>query len=158
LSAGEIVTIVAAVTALFSVLATLRKNRGENAAALAQIAASRDAALAAVNRERLSLKEQTDARIDERISGELKRAYERIGNLEDEVELLKVEPARIKAIIRRFVYSLHAWASENGHDDLPWPSDEDMAVIAPELVDLADATSPSAEVRAAADEARRRPE
>jgi hypothetical protein len=135
-SAAEIVTVLGSVVAVLGVFVTMRKNRGDNQAALAAIKAERDAALAAVEQERESLKSETDKRIDDRVKEELGRAYDRINALEEDVDRLKKEPDQIKAVVRRWIFALHEWSRANGHA-IPWPNDADMAILAPEFVDLA---------------------
>jgi FtsZ-binding cell division protein ZapB len=135
-SAGEIVAVLAAITALIGAFATLRKNRSDNQAALATISAEHEAAQAAIARERESLKSDTDKRIDERLKEELGRAYDRIDQMQGEIDSLKEEPNAIKAVVRRWIFSLHEWGRAGGHD-VPWPNDADMAILAPEFVDLA---------------------
>lgn len=145
MSAAEIVTILGSVVAVLGVFVTMRKNRGDNQAALAAIKAERDAALAAVAQERESLKSETDKRIDDRLKEELGRAYDRIDQMQGEIDSLKSEPDTIKAVVRRWIFALHEWGRANSYD-IPWPNDTDMAILAPEFVDLAN-TLPADRVR-----------
>jgi hypothetical protein len=146
-SAGELVTVIVAITGVLGVFVTMRKNRGDNQAALATIAAERAASLAAIEKERESLKGDTDKRIDERLKEELGRAYDRIDQMQAEIDKLKAEPDTIKAVVRRWIFALHEWSRANGHA-IPWPNDADMAILAPEFADL-NATLPHDEVRRA---------
>jgi len=142
---GEIVAYIVAITGLIGAFATLRKNRSDNRAALAAIAAENNAQRLAVAKERASLKSETDKRIDERLKEELGRAYDLIDEMRTEIDKLKEEPDTIKAVVRRWIFTLHEWSRANGHT-IPWPNDTDMAILAPEFADLS-VSLPHDEVR-----------
>jgi hypothetical protein len=139
---AAVVALVGAVTGLGSLYVTFRKDKGTNRAAEA-------AAVVAAQQ----LKSQIDVAIDSRMKAELQTAYDLIDGLREEVEALKAEPVKLKSVIRRFIFTLHDWARANGHTDIPWPADEDLELLAPELVNFSP-TTPAAEARAAAKAAR----